>query len=103
MTGVQTCALPILNEFQKVTALAHLGSISLFLEYLPLVDGVTVAQVLSGEADPDVHQWAQDAIKALRGLTQRQLSMRPVVDLASEYLTHVLITGRSYIMKLTCC
>ena len=99
----ESLAIEFLTEFQKVTALEHLGSTSLFLEYLPLVDGVTVAQVLSGEADPDVHQWAQDVIEALRGLTQRQLSMRPVVDLASEYLTHVLITGRSYIMKLTCC
>jgi hypothetical protein len=99
----ESLAIEFLNEFQKVTALEHLGStISLFFEYLPLVDGVTVALVLSGEADPNVHLWAQDAIEALRGLTQRQLSMQPVVDLASEYLTHVLIAGWSYIMKLTC-
>ena len=31
----ESLAIEFLNEFQKVTALAHLGSISLFLEYCP--------------------------------------------------------------------
>ena len=99
----ESLAIEFLNEFQKVDALGHLGSISFLSEYLSLLDGITVGLVLSGEADPNVPQWAQDAIEALRGLTQQQLSvqLKPVVDLASEYLTHVLIAGWSYIMELT--
>ena len=64
---------------------------------MPLAERVPVASVLSGEAGTDVHQWAQDAIGALRGLDQEQLStmLKPVLDLASRYLTHLLIAGRS--------
>jgi hypothetical protein len=61
--------------------------------------------VLSGGADEDTHQWAQAVLMALHNLDPQQLSMelKPVLDLASEYLTHLLIAGLSCIIKLTCC
>jgi hypothetical protein len=55
--------------------------------------------VLSGEVD--ANQWAQDMLMAVRDLDQEQLSLElePVLDLASEYLTHLLIAGLSSRMK----
>jgi hypothetical protein len=55
--------------------------------------------VLSSDADADAGQWAQAVLIALHGLTERQLPMelKPVLDLASEYLTHLLVAGLSYI------
>jgi hypothetical protein len=59
--------------------------------------------VLSGAADADADKWAQAVLEAVHNLNEQQLSMelKPVLDLASEYLTHLLIVGLSYIMKLT--
>jgi hypothetical protein len=68
-----------------------------------IVDGALVLSVLSDGANADVHQWAQDMLCAVRQLNQQQLSieLKPVLELASEYLTHLLIAGLSYIMKFT--
>ena len=58
--------------------------------------GTTVESVLSGEAElPDTQQWTQEVLDALNGLTarQRSLQLKSVVDLASEYLSHLLLDG----------
>ena len=62
---------------------------------MPLVDGIPVASLLSGEASADARQWAVIAKDAFCGCTQQQISvmLEPVLDLASGYLTHVLIAG----------
>jgi hypothetical protein len=93
-----------LNEFQKVSCLHHLGSAPLLFEYLLFADAVLVASVLSGEAGADANQWAQDVLMAVRDLDPQEVPMalKPVLALASEYLTHLLIAGLSCIMKLTC-
>jgi hypothetical protein len=102
--ATESVAIDFLNEFQKVSCLHHLGSASLLFEYLPFADAALVASVLSGEADADADQWAQDVLMAVRDLDPQQLpvALKPVLDLASEYLTHLLIAGLSCIMKLTC-
>ena len=102
--ATESVAIQFLNEFEKVSRLRHLGSVPLLSEYSPLADGVPVAPVLSDGADPDPRQWAQAVLRAVHNLTEQQLSteLKPVLDLASEYLTHLLIAGLSYKMKLTC-
>ena len=53
----------------------------------------------------DADHWAQDVLMAVCDLDQEQLSLelaselKPVLDLASEYLTHLLIAGLSSKMK----
>lgn len=49
----------------------------------------------------DADHWAQDVLMAVRDLDQEQLSLelKPILDLASEYLTHLLIAGLSSKMK----
>jgi hypothetical protein len=57
--------------------------------------GTTVESVVSGGAEPpDTQQWAQ-VLDALNELTARQRSfeLKSVVDLASEYLSHLLLAG----------
>ena len=104
--AAETLAIEFLNEFRKVTPFETLGSISLIFEYLLLVDHITVGLVLSGGAEPNAQQWAQGAIQAFCNYAQplndhqRALLLKPIVDLTSEYLTHVLIAGWSYLMKL---
>jgi hypothetical protein len=48
----------------------------------------------------DVNQWAQDVLANIQGLDVDQLSqqLQPVIDLASQYLTHLLIAGLSHFM-----
>jgi hypothetical protein len=57
--------------------------------------------VLNPEADAEeaeANQWAQSVVTALDGLTEHQISieLKPVLDLTSEYLNHLLIAGLSY-------
>jgi hypothetical protein len=107
----EAVAIEILHEFHKVPRLKNLGSIPLLYECSPLADRVPVALALNSQADTDTeaeagagveapdhyHQWAQSVVMALEGLTECQISMelKPVLNLTSEYLDHLIIAGLS--------
>ena len=58
--------------------------------------GTTVESVVSGgDESPDTQQWAQEVLDTLNKLTERQRSveLKSVVDLASEYLSHLVLAG----------
>ena len=94
-------AMEFMQQFQKVSAMNRPGSVSLISEYL-LADGVRVESVLSGQSEPDVGQWAEEVLDLLRPLTPRMISvaLKPVLDLATEYLSHLLIAGGFVIMRI---
>jgi hypothetical protein len=99
--ATESVAVEFLYEFQKVSRLSNLGSVPLLSENSPLADRVPVASVLSGEAgeaDADAHRWAQAVLMAVHDhdLQQLFIELKPVRDLASEYLTHLLIAGLTY-------
>ena len=94
-------AIEFMQQFQKVSAVNSLGSLSFISQY-SLADGKRVEPLLFGQSELNVHQWAQDVLKLLRPLSPRKISesLKPVLDLATEYLSHLLIAGGFVIMRV---
>jgi hypothetical protein len=61
---------------------------------------IPVAPVLNAdtEFEADANLWAHSVVMALHGLTEHQISMelKPVLNLASDYLFHLILAGLSY-------
>jgi len=91
----ESVAIEFLQEFQKLPGIDHLGNPLLISSTSPLADAVPVEAVLSRLSELDFHQWAQEVLKVVRNRTEQQLSveLKAVRNLATEYLTHLLIAG----------
>jgi hypothetical protein len=98
----ETVATEFLKEFHEVSCLKDIGSVPLLSEFSPLADRVPVAPLLDAEAEADANQWADSVVKALHSLTEDQISteLKPVLNLASDYLSHLILAGLCYLYQI---
>jgi hypothetical protein len=99
----ESMAIEFLHEFEKVSYLKDLGNFSLVAlifktNHFPVVRPVTR---LESKLKPE--EWAQEIFALLRNRETQTLKveLKPVTDLATEYLNHLLIASKSPHMWLS--
>ena len=90
----ESVAIEFLHQFQKIPEIRHLGNIPPTPHRRSLADGALVESVITFQAQSEPSQWAEEVMKVFECPAQPvSVDLKPILDLATEYLSHLLIAG----------